>query len=59
MLDKAIRSGKEKRIPYYKSKRFDPTCRPHGGCPYCLRNRMHRNLVAADRHRDMMKELEG
>lgn len=42
-MDKAIEHGKEKRKPYYKSGRFDPTCRPHGGCPYCYNNRMHRH----------------
>src|SRR3954466_55134 len=27
--------------PYYKSQAFDPSCRPHGGCPWCVGNRMH------------------
>ena len=40
-LDKAIASGKERRKPYRKSKRFDKTCRNHGGCPYCEGNRKH------------------
>lgn len=51
MLDKAIQHGKEKRKPYYRSGRFDRTCRPHGGCPYCKHNREHatrvRELAAA------------
>lgn len=38
-LDKAIKYRKEKRKPYYKSGRFDRTCRNHGSCPYCERNR--------------------
>ena len=38
---KAIASGKEHRKPYRKSKRHDKTCRNHGGCPWCLRNRTH------------------
>ena len=42
-LDKAIEHGKEKRKPYYRSGRFDPTCRPNGSCPYCQNNRMHRH----------------
>jgi hypothetical protein len=42
-LDKAILHGKEKRKPYYKSGKFDPTCRPHGGCPYCRKNRLHKH----------------
>lgn len=42
-LDKAIKHGKEKRKPYYKSGRFDKTCRSHGGCPYCYGNKMHKH----------------
>ena len=41
-LAKAIASGKEKRKPYRGSKRFDHTCRNHGSCPYCARNRQHK-----------------
>jgi hypothetical protein len=40
-MDKAIKHGKEHRKPYYRSGRFDRTCRPHGGCPYCVGNRKH------------------
>ena len=40
-LDKAIAHGKEKRRPYYGSKRFDVSCRPGGGCPYCVASRIH------------------
>ena len=29
------------REPYRKSRRFDITCRCHGGCPYCLGSRFH------------------
>lgn len=36
-LNKAIEHGKEHRKPYFKSERFDPTCRPGGTCPYCQR----------------------
>jgi hypothetical protein len=39
-LDKAIKHGKEKRKPYRKSKRFDRSCRCHGGCPYCESDRL-------------------
>jgi len=40
-MEKAIESGKEHRKPYYHSGKFDLTCRPHGGCPWCRRNREH------------------
>lgn len=42
-LEKAIKYGKEKRKPYYKSGKFDRNCRPHGGCSYCLENRCHKH----------------
>lgn len=53
-LEKAIASGKEHRKPYRGSKRFDTTCRNHGGktkrrerreCPWCKDNRLHSNRV--------------
>jgi len=42
-LDQSIQHGKEHRKPYYNSGRFDRTCRPHGSCPWCERNRRYRN----------------
>jgi len=42
-LDKSINHGKEYRKPYFQSGKFDPTCRPNGGCPYCRNNRAHKN----------------
>ena len=38
-LDKAIAHGKEFRKPYMGSKRYFKSCRNHGGCPYCERDR--------------------
>lgn len=40
-LNKAIKYGKEHRKPYRGAKAFDPYCRNHGMCSYCLSNRMH------------------
>lgn len=34
-LDKAIKSGKEKRKPYQGSAKFDRSCRHQGKCGYC------------------------
>ena len=42
-LDKAIKSGKEKRKPYTGSKAVDKECRNHGDCPYCKSNRIHKH----------------
>lgn len=38
-LDKAIRSGKEKRRPYRGAKAIACSCRNHGSCPWCQANR--------------------
>ena len=48
-LDKGIEHGKEKRKRYYGSKAIDATCRPHGGCTWCQRNREHRDRVLKER----------
>ena len=48
-LDKAIESGKEKRKPYRKAKAIDATCRNHGYCKWCERNRLHK---MRDKHPD-------
>lgn len=45
-LCKAIKHGKEHRKPYYKSGRFDRTCRPGGSCPYCKSSRLHKHRRA-------------
>lgn len=43
-LDKAIKSGKEKRKPYRKAKAVYSTCRNHGSCKWCEENRTHQKL---------------
>jgi hypothetical protein len=40
MLDKAIYYGKEYRKPYYRSGNFDRSCRNHGDCGWCMKNRI-------------------
>jgi hypothetical protein len=32
---------KDWRRQYFKSKRFDRSCRPGGSCPYCISNRLY------------------
>lgn len=56
-LDKAIKYGKEKRKPYYGSKCIDKTCRNHGGCPCCTKNRAYKNLKTLQKMLDKSKEL--
>ena len=55
-LDKGIEHGKEKRKKYKGSKAIDKTCRNHGGCPWCLENRMYQDLKRMEDMDDQMKE---
>lgn len=48
-LDKAIKYGKEKRKPYKGAQRYFSSCRNHGSCPWCKRNRLFK---FRDRHPD-------
>ena len=41
-LDKAIEHGKEKRKQYRGAKAIDGTCRNHGSCLWCVRNRKYK-----------------
>lgn len=40
-LEKAIKYGKEKRKKYRGGKSVAPSCRNHGGCPWCEGNRSY------------------
>ena len=53
-LDKAIEHGKERRRPYHGGKAIDKSCRNHGGCDYCLGNRMYQ----ARRMKAKMDDIE-
>lgn len=61
-LDQAILHGHEHRKPYYRSGRFDRTCRPHGGCSWCYGNRMYaeqrRQSEADDRLNDFLRAYQ-
>lgn len=41
-LNKAIEHGKEKRKKRLFAKSIDKRCRNHGGCSWCLGNRVHK-----------------
>lgn len=55
-LDKAIEHGKEHRKPYYKAKAIDPTCRNHGSCDVCKRNRLYKFKKAEMQGQDYDEE---
>lgn len=58
MLDKAIASGKEHRKQYRKiAPRVDMTCRCHGGCTWCLGNRIHKYKKVEQKMLDRMKDM--
>ena len=42
-LEKAIKSGEEKRKQYQGSKIYASGCRNHGSCSWCLGARQHKN----------------
>lgn len=41
-LNKAIKHNKEHRKEYRGAKAIDCTCRNHGSCDWCKRNRTHK-----------------
>lgn len=55
-FEKAIKSGKEHRKPYIGSKSIDPSCRNHGGCPWCEENRKYKYLKKEKETLDKLKE---
>jgi len=56
MLDKAIKSGKEHRKPYYDTRRFDCTCRNHGSCDWCKANRLYQITREKDKANNKLNE---
>lgn len=60
-LNKAIKSGKEKRKLYTAGKKIDRTCRNHGSCPWCEGTRTYnsrkKELAAKDQLKDLLEVL--
>ena len=59
-LDKAIKSGKEKRKSYEYdfAKQVDAQCRNHGSCPWCYKKRMHKNLKRLAAANEQLQDLK-
>ena len=55
-LDKGILYGKEHREQYRLSKRTTASCRNHGGCPWCERNRTIQSIRMDLAARQRLKE---
>lgn len=48
-----------KKNPYRESRRFDPTCRNHGSCPYCAEGRLRAYRAADFDEKEQLVELLG
>ena len=57
-LDKAIDHKKEHRKSYYGSKAIDKTCRNHGSCEWCEKNRKHKYEKKEEAMKHRVKEWE-
>ena len=55
-LNKAIEHHKEKRKKYYGAKSIDPSCRNHGGCPYCEENRLYKSKLSEEKKYEILEE---
>lgn len=55
--------SRTRKRPYTKSRRFDASCRCHGGCPWCESNRAHatrrRRLTADEQLQNEVEERSG
>ena len=47
MEDGLVSRTRKQRYPGHDSRNFDPSCRSHGGCPWCRNGRKHKHLRAA------------
>jgi len=56
-FDKYYPNRKDWRRQYYGSKRFDYSCRNHGGCPYCEGGRLRYRKLADILTKEQLEEL--
>lgn len=57
-LDKAIEHNKEHRKKFRGSKSFDPHCRNHGACSWCVENRTFFDKKERERTERELKDYE-
>ena len=55
-FDKDYPNRKDRRKQYFKSGKFDRSCRCHGGCPYCEANRLHSTKVREESSKEIMDD---
>jgi hypothetical protein len=58
-FDNYYPNRKDKRRKYYKSaKKYSASCRNHGSCNYCRRNRLYQRLKEEEKAKSKIKEWE-
>lgn len=57
-LDKAIQTNKEHRKLFYGAKAVDRSCRNHGSCLVCQRNRLYKNKKREQSMLDKLREIQ-
>lgn len=57
-LNKAIEHGKEHRKQYTGAKYNDSSCRNHGDCPRCRKDRMYQQMKQEEASRQALEEVE-
>lgn len=55
-FEKAIEHKKTRRKAYRGSKSFDYSCRNHGTCEWCKRNRTYKNIKRELQYKEYEKE---
>lgn len=50
-------SRSRKKNEYQRSRKFDPACRCHGGCGFCLGNRMYQTNRHNETAREQLSEM--
>ena len=58
MLDKAIKSGKERRKEYRGAKACDKTCRNHGSDDWAKDNRLYRSNKLLEKSEQDLEEMD-
>lgn len=56
-FDNDYQNRKDRRSSYYRSGRFDRTCRPNGGCPWCESGRKYSNRKRRELAEEKIREF--
>jgi hypothetical protein len=56
-FDKYYPNRKDQRKPYYRSGKYDSSCRPHGGCKWCENNRLIQERKEMLRVKEILRDF--